>query len=71
MHVLLLDYTTGRRQVMATLSLEKGQIVAEGRVPSHLQEELQALSQHYQGEALLRRLPQEFTGTYLRAELVR
>lgn len=72
MLVHLLDYRTGKRQVMATLELVDGEIIQSGKVPPSVQDTLDEVEADSDSpEAMLARLPLIFSSPYLRAQLVR
>lgn len=72
MKALIYDYTSGRRVLRCVVRLgADGRAIIEGPVPRSIEMGLAAISQTAEtGEEFLRRIPVEFSGTYIRGRLV-
>ncbi len=73
MHVELLDYTSGQKQVVAIIRVVGDQPIIEGQVPPLIEEAIHqemALVKGPKEEAFLKRLPKVFSGSYLRAKFI-
>ena len=73
MHVNIMSYTTGAPRVMATVSLDKnGLLVVDGNPSDGVRQVVEdAHKRAKSAAAFLVTLPQQFTGSMIRARLVR
>lgn len=72
MHVNILSYTTGKRRVLATVRVaDDGGVQIAGALPAPLRDLLYEIrANSSSAEAFLERLPQQISGSYIRAERI-
>lgn len=69
MFVNLLDYTSGKRKVMAIVRMNGDSMQIEGQIPPGVLRELEAAKKRASTpERFLKSLPTVFSGSYLRAQ---
>ena len=76
MYVNMLQLKAGEQTVIAVIRMADGQLQVDGEMPPRIRATLDFEHEHFKerhgggDEAFLRRLPQVFSGTYLRAQFV-
>lgn len=69
--VQLLDFTTGQERIMGVISLNAGAVIMQGQIPAPIRRMLdELLADAASPTDFLTRLPQQISGTYLRARAV-